>query len=88
MKYVLLGSISPSWFGKQAERYEKSNAKLKQLGIKQESILYTQRGSTTLLKLLMHQGRKRCWALPYGITKKDLALCSLFQRSVTKQYRR
>ena len=30
----------------------------------------------------------RCWALPYGITKKDLALCSLFQRSVTKQYRR
>jgi len=42
MKYVLLGSISPSWLGKQAERYKKSNEKLKQLGIKQVSVLYTQ----------------------------------------------
>ena len=42
MKYVLLGSISPSWLGKQAERLTKSNEKLKQLGIKQESVLYTQ----------------------------------------------
>ncbi|SVD39447.1 uncharacterized protein METZ01_LOCUS392301, partial [marine metagenome] len=30
MKYVLLGSISPSWLGKQAERLKKSNEKLKQ----------------------------------------------------------
>ena len=30
MKYVLLGSISPSWLGKQAERLTKSNEKLKQ----------------------------------------------------------
>ena len=42
MKYVLLGSISPSWLGRQAERLNKSNAKLKQLGIKQDSVLYTQ----------------------------------------------
>ena len=42
MKYVLLGSISPSWLGKQAERLKKSNEKLKQLGIKQHSVLYTQ----------------------------------------------
>ena len=42
MKYVLLGSISPSWIGKQAERLRKSNDKLKQLGIIQESVLYTQ----------------------------------------------
>ena len=42
MKYVLLGSISPFWIGKQVERLTKSNAKLKQLGIKQESVLYTQ----------------------------------------------
>ena len=42
MKYVLLGSISPSWIGKQAERLTKSNAKLEQLGIKQLSVLYTQ----------------------------------------------
>ena len=42
MKYVLLGSISPSWLGKQAERYKKSNEKLTQLGIKQMSVLYTQ----------------------------------------------
>ena len=42
MKYVLLGSISPSWLSKQAERLTKSNEKLKQLGIKQDSVLYTQ----------------------------------------------
>jgi len=42
MKYVLLGSISPSWRSKQAERLAKSNEKLKKLGIKQESVLYTQ----------------------------------------------
>ena len=42
MKYVLLGSISPSWLGKQATRLTKSNEKLKQLGIKQLSVLYTQ----------------------------------------------
>ena len=42
MKYVLLGSISPSWLGKQAERLTKSNEKLKELGIKQVSVLYTQ----------------------------------------------
>ena len=42
MKYVLLGSISPSWLSKQAERLTKSNEKLKQLGIKQVSVLYTQ----------------------------------------------
>ena len=42
MKYVLLGSISPSWISKQAERLTKSNVKLKQLGIKQDTVLYTQ----------------------------------------------
>ena len=42
MKYVLLGTISPSWIGKQAERLTKSNEKLKELKIKQESVLYTQ----------------------------------------------
>ena len=42
MKYVLLGSISPSWRSKQAERLTKSNEKLKKLCIKQESVLYTQ----------------------------------------------
>ena len=41
MKYVLLGSISPSWRSKQAERLTKSNEKLKKLGIKQESVLST-----------------------------------------------
>ena len=42
MKYVLLGSISPSWISKQSERLTKSNEKLKQLNIKQISVLYTQ----------------------------------------------
>jgi uncharacterized protein with GYD domain len=42
MKYVLLGTLSPSWAGKQAERVAKGRAKLDQLGIKLESIHYTQ----------------------------------------------
>ena len=42
MKYVLLGTISPSWIGRQTERLTKSNEKLKELKIKQESVLYTQ----------------------------------------------
>ena len=54
MKYVLLGSISPSWLSKQAERLTKSNEKLKQLGIKQESVLI-HKDSMILLKPLKLQ---------------------------------
>lgn len=42
MKYVLLGTISPDWASKQAERTAKARAKLDKLGIKLESIHYTQ----------------------------------------------
>jgi uncharacterized protein with GYD domain len=42
MKYVLLGTLSPEWAGKQAERTGKARAKLDKLGIKLESIHYTQ----------------------------------------------
>jgi uncharacterized protein with GYD domain len=42
MKYVLLGSLSPEWAGKQSERLGKAKAKLDKLGIKLESIHYTQ----------------------------------------------
>lgn len=42
MKYVLLGSLSPEWAGKQSERTDKAKAKLDKLGIKVESIHYTQ----------------------------------------------
>ena len=55
MKYVLLGSISPSWLGKQAERLKKSNEKLKQLGIKQDSVLYTQ-GQYAFVETIEAQG--------------------------------
>ena len=42
MKYIFLGTIDSNWLGKQAERYMKASAKLKQLGIKLESVHYTQ----------------------------------------------
>lgn len=42
MKYVLLGSLSADWAGKHAERVAKARAKLDKLGIKLESIHYTQ----------------------------------------------
>ena len=42
MKYVLLGSLSPEWASKQSERVDKAKAKLDTLGIKIESVYYTQ----------------------------------------------
>jgi uncharacterized protein with GYD domain len=42
MKYVLLGTLSPEWAGRQSERIGKAKAKLDKLGIKVESIQYTQ----------------------------------------------
>ena len=42
MRYVLLGTLSPEWVLKQTERTNKARAKLEKLGIKLESIYYTQ----------------------------------------------
>ena len=42
MKYILLGTIGPKWLNKQAERYKKASSKLTQLGIKLDSVYYTQ----------------------------------------------
>jgi uncharacterized protein with GYD domain len=42
MKYVLLGNLSPEYASKQSERVGKAKAKLDKLGIKIESIHYTQ----------------------------------------------
>ena len=42
MKYVLLGNLSPEYANKQSERVGKAKAKLDKLGIKLESIHYTQ----------------------------------------------
>jgi uncharacterized protein with GYD domain len=42
MKYVLLGNLNAEWASKQAERIGKAKAKLDKLGIKVESIHYTQ----------------------------------------------
>ena len=42
MKYIFLGTIGTNWLSKQGERYMKASAKLKQLGIKLESVHYTQ----------------------------------------------
>jgi len=42
MKYVLLGNLSPEWASKQSDRIGKAKAKLDNLGIKIESIHYTQ----------------------------------------------
>ena len=42
MKYILLGTIGTDWLSKQGARYKKASAKLNQLGIKLESVHYTQ----------------------------------------------
>ena len=42
MKYIFLGTIGTDWLSKQGDRYMKASAKLKQLGIKLESVHYTQ----------------------------------------------
>ena len=42
MKYVLLGNLNPEWASKQSDRTGKARKKLDQLGIKVESIHYTQ----------------------------------------------
>jgi uncharacterized protein with GYD domain len=42
MKYVLLGTLSAEWATKQTERVGKARGKLDKLGIKLESVHYTQ----------------------------------------------
>jgi uncharacterized protein with GYD domain len=42
MKYVLVGNLNSEWANKQSERVGKARAKLDKLGIKIESIHYTQ----------------------------------------------
>ena len=42
MKYVLLGNLTPEWANKQSERVDKAKQRLHKLGIKIESIHYTQ----------------------------------------------
>jgi len=42
MKYVLLGTLSADWATKHAERVTKARAKLDKLGIRLESVHYTQ----------------------------------------------
>jgi len=42
MKYVLLGTLSADWATKQSKRTENARAKLRALGIRLESVYYTQ----------------------------------------------
>ncbi len=42
MKYILLGTLSPDWAVKQTERSAKARTRLDKLGIKLESVHYTQ----------------------------------------------
>jgi hypothetical protein len=42
MKYILLGTLAPTSLGRQEKRTENARKKLKQLGIKLESVYYTQ----------------------------------------------
>ena len=69
MKYVLLGSISPSWIGKQAERLKKSNEKLKELGIKQQSVLYTQ-GQYDFVETIEASGPEQVMGFTIWYSKK------------------
>jgi uncharacterized protein with GYD domain len=42
MKYVLVGTLDRAWIGRQRERVDTAQAKLKELGIKLEAVYYTQ----------------------------------------------
>jgi uncharacterized protein with GYD domain len=42
MKYILLGNLSPDWAAKQSPRVKKARTKLDELGIRLESVHYTQ----------------------------------------------
>lgn len=42
MKYVILGTLSADWASKQAKRTTTARRKAKELGIKVESVYYTQ----------------------------------------------
>lgn len=42
MKYVLLGTLDAKWAGKQAQRTKAARAQADKLGIKVQSVLYTQ----------------------------------------------
>lgn len=42
MKYVILGVLDAAWAGKHTDRVHRAEATLKELGIKLESIHYTQ----------------------------------------------
>ncbi len=42
MKFVLLGSLSADWLGKQEDRTDSAKAKLDELGIALEAVYYTQ----------------------------------------------
>src|SRR5438067_4185157 len=65
MKYVLLGNLSPEWASKQSERTSKAKAKLDKLGIKIESIHYTQ-GYYDFVDIVMPRMRRRCSRSPSG----------------------
>lgn len=44
MKYVLLGHLGEGWVSQHDKRVKAARAKLKELGIKLESVYYTQGG--------------------------------------------
>ncbi|XSC44624.1 GYD domain-containing protein [Bradyrhizobium sp. RDT10] len=69
MKYVLLGNLSPEWAGKQSERTGKAKAKLDKLGIKIESIHYTQ-GYYDFVDIVDAPNEGRCSRSPSGTRPK------------------
>ena len=69
MKYVLLGNLSPEWASKQSERIGKAKAKLDKLGIKVESIHYTQ-GYYDFVDIVDARMRERCSHSPSGTRPK------------------
>lgn len=42
MKYILLGTLSPEWMGRQRERVKAVKSKAAELGISLDAVYYTQ----------------------------------------------
>ena len=87
MKYVLLGTISPSWIGKQTERLTKSNEKLKELKIKQESVLYTQ-GQFDFVEIIDAPGPESVLAFTIWYNKKGFGSIQTLPAFGDQQIRR
>jgi uncharacterized protein with GYD domain len=83
MKYVLLGKLGSEWASKQSERIGKAKAKLDQLGIKIESIHYTQ-GTYDFVDIVDAPNPEAMLAFSFGTPPRALGRSKACQPSTRR----